>query len=69
ARQENATNGSWWMVQIVSTNREQRRAKRMPPTAVGGWFRSFLQTERPAARPENATNGTVGFSQSLSALT
>jgi len=39
---ENATNGSWWMVQILST-RAANVQTRIPPTAVGGWFRSFYQ--------------------------
>jgi len=39
--QNNPTNGSWWMVRILST-RHQPTHKIIPPTAVGGWFGSFL---------------------------
>src|SRR5262249_27090574 len=42
ASSPNATNGSWWFVQILSTKTRPLRL-RMPPTAVGGSFRSFLQ--------------------------
>src|ERR1700752_1587017 len=38
----NPTNGSWWMVQILSTQKATQRLVQIPPTAVGGWFRSFL---------------------------
>src|SRR5262245_57119901 len=38
---ENPTNGSWWMVHVLST-RQRQLTSAIPPTAVGGWFMSFL---------------------------
>src|SRR5215510_44973 len=76
----NPTNGSWWIVQVLSTNirlfvsheSHQRQLvdrsspfykhptfclPRIPPTAVGGSFKSFLQNRRPL-NWRNPTNGS-----------
>src|ERR1700754_2319821 len=86
----NPTNGSWWMVQILSTLRPanvsaqshqrqlvdgsdpfylavRQRVGPIPPTAVGGWFRSFLPCGPPTCRP-NPTNGSWWMVQILSTL-
>jgi hypothetical protein len=41
-RERNPTNGSWWMVQIQPTNKARLIIRAIPPTGVGGWFRSSL---------------------------
>ena len=38
----NSTNGSWWIVQIQPTHNSHMEKKEIPPTAVGGMFRSNL---------------------------
>src|SRR5258705_2117896 len=43
-RSENPTHGSEWIVQIFSTRNAPRRVGEIPPTAVGGWFRSSLSS-------------------------
>src|SRR5215217_9098599 len=87
----NPTNGSWWIVQILSTNtvppssRESHQRQLVdrsdpfykhgtpefsgiPPTAVGGSFRSFLQTRYPRVLG-NPTNGSWWIVQILSTTT
>jgi len=38
----NPTNGSWWIVQILSTT-QPKQGLAIPPTAVGGLFKFFLK--------------------------
>src|SRR5688572_11484200 len=38
----NSTNGSWWIVQIQPTHNSHIKEKEIPPTVVGGLFRSDL---------------------------
>jgi len=56
----NPTHGSGWMVQILSTRKQVSVG--IPPTAVGGWFRSFLQGNRFL----NPTHGSGWMVQILS---
>jgi hypothetical protein len=44
-RLSNTTNGSWWIVQVLFYNTAPPLVSRIPPTAVGGWFKSFLRTQ------------------------
>jgi hypothetical protein len=75
----NPTNGSWWMLQIFSTGNvqdaEQSHQRQLvdvsdpfpgtiPPTAVGGCFRSFLQAM--SRTQNNPTNGSWWMLQILS---
>src|SRR6266496_14074 len=54
---KNPTHGSGWMIQILSTENWARCTK-IPPTAVGGWFRSFLQNwARCTKMPPTAVGG------------
>src|SRR5215217_5919427 len=46
-RPGNPTNGSWWIVQMLST-RELPSDLEIPPTAVGGSFKCFLPENYPA---------------------
>src|SRR6266480_2197342 len=39
----NPTNGSWWIVQILPTE-ASFQSLRIPPTEVGGLFRSYLSS-------------------------
>jgi hypothetical protein len=41
-QKSNTTNGSWWIVQIQPTHNGQHKNREIPPTAVGGLFRSCL---------------------------
>src|SRR5262249_5549114 len=43
AKLPNPTNGSWWFLQVLSTKNRHQPNCRIPPTAVGGSFKSFLQ--------------------------
>src|SRR6185295_7074583 len=42
---KNTTHGSGWMVQIQATDQERALLPGIPPTAVGGSFKSSLQTK------------------------
>src|SRR6266496_2716687 len=67
---KNPTHGSGWMFQILSTENWARCTK-MPPTAVGGWFRSFLQRTGPAAQkshPRQWVDGSDPFYRELGPL-
>ena len=39
---QNPTNGSWWIVQVQPTKKALNQACKIPPTAVGGLFKSNL---------------------------
>ena len=41
----NPTHGSGWTVQILPTLKARLRFFGIPPTGVGGWFRSNLRGE------------------------
>src|SRR5882724_13088265 len=41
----NPTHGSGWIVQVQPTNEGRSPASRIPPTGVGGSFKSSLQTK------------------------
>src|SRR6185436_8571292 len=48
-RAENPANGSWRIVQVLPTTHNLSEP-RIPPTAVGGLFKSFLQRTTSASR-------------------
>jgi hypothetical protein len=74
---QNPTNGSWWMVQILSKPtaafypeshqqqlvdyfrsflKQQPPLPKIPPTAVGGYFRSSLQNEDQKNTPTSCVH-------------
>ena len=44
-KSRNSTNGSWWIVQVRPTSSAVDDEK-IPPTAVGGLFKSYLLAPR-----------------------
>src|SRR5215217_6541006 len=58
-RPGNPTNGSWWIVQMLST-RELPSDLEIPPTAVGGSFKCFLPENYSATlkSPPTAVGGS-----------
>src|SRR5207244_6992668 len=49
----NPTHGSGWIVQVQPTKRCPEPHPRIPPTAVGGSFKSSLQRDAPSLIPES----------------
>src|SRR6266436_6573799 len=54
--QLNATNGSWWIVQIPPTRRHA--PKQINPTNGSWWMVQILPTRKPAPKQTNPTNGS-----------
>src|SRR5207244_6992667 len=53
ASSPNPTHGSGWIVQVQPTKRCPEPHPRIPPTAVGGSFKSSLQRDAPSLIPES----------------
>src|SRR2546426_2987179 len=55
---ENTTHGSGWIVHIQPTQEARSTDSRIPPTGVGGSFKSSLQKRRRLDRSSNTTHGS-----------
>jgi hypothetical protein len=58
-KSQNSTNGSWWMLQILSKGSYRKEESEIPPTEVGRIVQ-ILSTSSHEITASNFTNGGVG---------